>query len=153
MTGEVAAAQKVLAPYQKHMGLKLEAPIPLKQNQNQLQLAPYLIHGDCGIHNFIFRDKILGGVIDPTPMIGLPHYNVIYAFFSSPQDLKKETLDAGFSQMTAALPESSQLYKEVQIGLYQRLAICLKHHPADFPVYLEAWEYWNKTITQENFTS
>ena len=150
LTEEVTAAQEILTPYLRRAGLKLAAPVLYGQNQNRPQSMPYLIHGDCGVHNFIFREKKLAGVIDPTPILGFPHYDVIYAFFSSPHGLTKETLDAAFSELTSALPDRRQLYNEVQIGLYQRLAICVKHHPTDLPAYLEAWEYWKEIISSES---
>lgn len=59
---------------------------------------PYLLHGDCGVHNFIFNDGQLSGVIDPTPVIGDPIYDFIYAFCSSPDDLTKETIDTALSE-------------------------------------------------------
>ena len=150
---EVATAQEILAPYLRELGIELAAPSLNRQSQGFPQSLPYLIHGDCGIHNFIFQDKKLTGVIDPTPIYGFPHYDVIYAFFSSPEDLTRETLNAVFNEMAAILPDKRKLYEEVLIGLYQRLAICVKHHPADLPVYLNAWKYWKEIIGNESFDS
>ena len=52
----------------------------------------YLLHGDCGVHNFLFEGDSLAGIIDPTPVIGDPIYDLLYAFCSSPDDLTLETL-------------------------------------------------------------
>src|SRR5699024_4426790 len=59
----------------------------------------FLLHGDCGVHNFIFNNKQLTGVIDPTPVIGEPLYDLIYAFCSSPDDLTRETIDSAVSHL------------------------------------------------------
>ncbi|TXC92823.1 phosphotransferase [Metabacillus litoralis] len=120
----------------------------LEELKNQeSERRPMLLHGDCGVHNFIFNKRQLVGVIDPTPIIGYPLYDVIYAFCSSPDDLSKETLDLAVSYLTNKGERyPSILYKEVMIGLYLRLAACIKHHPCDFEKYLKAWFYWKKVI-------
>jgi aminoglycoside phosphotransferase (APT) family kinase protein len=101
---------------------------------------PYLLHGDCGVHNFIFQGGHLSGVIDPTPIIGDPLYDLIYAFCSSPDDLSKETIDFAVSYLLHK--RDNKLYQDVIIGLYLRLGTCRKHHPNDFEEYLKAWSYW-----------
>ncbi|WP_175537603.1 phosphotransferase, partial [Mycobacterium tuberculosis] len=66
----------------------------IKSEKNQ-----FLLHGDCGVHNFIFESVQLKGVIDPTPVVGDPLYDLIYAFCSSPDDLTKETIDLVLGQL------------------------------------------------------
>jgi hypothetical protein len=105
---------------------------------------PFFLHGDCGVHNFIFQDGKLCGVIDPTPVIGDPLYDLIYAFCSSPDDLTKETIDSASSHLVGK--GDFNLYEEVMIGLYLRLGTCLKHHPNDFEEYLTAWHYWKNIV-------
>ncbi len=105
------------------------------------------MHGDCGVHNFIFNDGELFGVIDPIPVIGDPIYDLIYAFCSSPDDLTKETIDSAVSQLMIKKEKNIPfLYEEVIIGLYLRLGTCIKHHPHDFEEYLKAWYYWKDLI-------
>lgn len=62
---------------------------------------------------------------------------------------KFTTLDAAFESFTLPLSDRQRLYKEVQIGLYQRSAICIKHHPADLPAYLQAWRYRERIFDSE----
>ncbi|WP_423800799.1 aminoglycoside phosphotransferase family protein [Neobacillus sp. SAB-20_R2A] len=112
---------------------------------------PYLLHGDCGVHNFIFNDGQLSGVIDPTPVIGDPLYDLIYAFCSSPDDLTKETIDSALSELMIKSENDSFKYLEVMIGLYLRLGTCIKHHPQDFEKYLKAWHYWKDIIKNTYF--
>lgn len=47
----------------------------------------YALHGDTGVHNFVFNEGGLMGVIDPSPMMGPILYDFTYAFCSSPDDL------------------------------------------------------------------
>ncbi|WYP27236.1 phosphotransferase [Alkalihalobacillus sp. FSL W8-0930] len=106
-------------------------------------VTPYVIHGDLGFHNFIFSENQLSGVIDPTPVFGDPLYDLIYAFCSTPEDLTKETLDGVVSFLNEDHKKDPYLlYGSVLIGLYLRLAACLKHHPDDIETYLKAWTYW-----------
>lgn len=107
----------------------------------------YLLHGDCGVHNFIFREKQLTGVIDPTPVIGDPLYDLIYAFCSTPDDLTEETINSAVEILHHSEKLSQQdVYEQVLIGLYIRIETCLVHHPHDFPDYLKAWKYWRSII-------
>jgi fructosamine-3-kinase len=112
-----------------------------------IKREPFLLHGDCGVHNFIFHDRQLKGVIDPTPLIGYPLYDLIYAYCSSSDDLTKETIDSVVSHLIIKDERNnSNLYEEVIVGLYLRLGACIKHHPNDFGEYLKAYYYWKKVI-------
>lgn len=107
----------------------------------------YLLHGDCGAHNFIFREKQLTGVIDPTPVIGDPLYDLIYAFCSTPDNLSEGTINAAVEVLHHSEKISQQdVYEQVLISLYIRIETCLVHHPHDFPEYLKAWEYWKDLV-------
>ncbi|AIK37545.1 aminoglycoside/hydroxyurea antibiotic resistance kinase family protein [Bacillus pseudomycoides] len=104
---------------------------------------PYVLHGDCGFHNFIFKEHKLYGVIDPLPVLGDPIYDLIYAFCSTPEDLTKETIDYVVEQCVFHKNTKGKvLYEEVLIGLYLRLETCIRHHPEDLEAYLIAWRYW-----------
>ena len=108
---------------------------------------PYLLHGDCGVHNFIFTEEKLTGVIDPTPVYGEPLYDLIYAFCSSPDDLTKETIQSAASLLKVYENKNDRLlYEEVLIGLFFRMATCVRHHPEDFEEYLKTWDYWRNIV-------
>ncbi|WP_242241966.1 phosphotransferase family protein [Bacillus cereus group sp. BfR-BA-01309] len=106
---------------------------------------PFLLHGDFGFHNFIFRKNRLHGVIDPLPVLGEPLYDLIYAFCSTPEDITKETIDYVMKQCVFHKQERD-LYEEIVIGLYLRIDTCLRHHPEDLEDYLVAWRYWMDEI-------
>lgn len=116
-------------------------------NRNREFKQPFLLHGDCGIHNFIFTEDKLTGVIDPTPVYGEPLYDLIYAFCSSPDDLTKETIQSATTLLqTYENKNDSFLYEEVLIGLYFRMGTCVRHHPEDLKEYLQAWDYWRNIV-------
>lgn len=106
---------------------------------------PFLLHGDFGFHNFIFRQNRLHGVIDPLPILGDPLYDLIYAFCSTPEDVTKETIDYVMKQCVFHKTERD-LYEEIVIGLYLCIETCLRHHPKDLEDYLVAWRYWMNEI-------
>ncbi|MBO1581489.1 phosphotransferase [Bacillus sp. XF8] len=107
---------------------------------------PYLLHGDCGFHNFIRKEHKLYGVIDPLPVLGDPIYDLIYAFCSTPEDLTREMIDEIVEKSIFRNRARNILYEEVAIVLYCRLDACLRHHPEDLAAYLKAWGYWMNQI-------
>jgi len=111
-------------------------------SKNEDQEVRYLLHGDTGVHNFVFHENSLVGVIDPSPMIGPMLYDFTYAFCSSPDDLNLETLMAAINLLHHESIEESRLIEEVIFQLYCRIGICIKLHPHDLEDYLKAWEYW-----------
>lgn len=106
----------------------------------------HLLHGDTGVHNFVFHESTLTGVIDPSPMVGPVIYDFTYAFCSSPDDLNLETLFATFDLLKHEPMEKSRLIEEVILQLYCRIGICVKVHPHDLEGYLKAWDYWKVLI-------
>ncbi|WP_145048877.1 phosphotransferase family protein [Paenibacillus xylanexedens] len=120
----------------------------LVQNMEEEREA-FLLHGDCGVHNFIFDGGRLQGVIDPTPVIGNPLYDVIYAFCSSPDELTIETFHSILDQIRFEREASlTRIYEKVLIGLYLRIGIAIKHHPSDLDSYLVSWQYWRNIVLQ-----
>jgi hypothetical protein len=113
----------------------------------------YLLHGDCGAHNFVFRGGRLSAVIDPLPMAGEPVFELAFAFVSWPGDLTLETiLPAAEALERAGLwrppPRKRRrlLIEEVVIALYSRVGTFVVNRPADVPAYLEAWAHWTDLL-------
>ncbi|WP_456271886.1 phosphotransferase [Bacillus sp. AK031] len=107
----------------------------------------FLLHGDCGIHNFLIDEGSLSGVIDPTPVVGPPIYDLLYAFCSSPDDLTADTILHCTSLLNPAEQiNTCDLFGEVLIILFIRLSTCLKHHPEDFREYEKAWTDWKEKV-------
>lgn len=102
----------------------------------------YGLHGDTGVHNFVFHEEKMAGVIDPSPIAGPILYDFTYAFCSSPDDLNVETLLCAYRELRIRPAGSGELILETAFQLYCRIAICLIHHPQDLPAYLEAWPAW-----------
>lgn len=141
---EIKEAQNVIGSRMEEAGHQLAAELVEKVGNDA---TPYLLHGDCGFHNFIFTEQGLAGVIDPAPVIGDPLYDFVYAFCSSADDLTKDTFDSAILYLKAAKDkEEAALYGNLLIGLYLRIASCSKHHPADLPLYFAAWSEWQKEL-------
>ncbi|MDM5155336.1 aminoglycoside phosphotransferase family protein [Bacillus sp. DX1.1] len=143
----VLTANQVLNSYLEKGAFDLVFELVHSPNRNPCDKEPYLLHGDCGIHNFIFKENQLNGVIDPTPVLGDPIYDLIYAFCSTPDDLTTETLNNAVSQFAFSENKRGKpLYEEVLILLYLRIETCIRHHPGDLEDYLKAWSYWVETV-------
>lgn len=107
----------------------------------------YYLHGDTGVHNFVYKGNKLNGVIDPSPLIGPKIYDFTYAFCSSPDSLDLSTLMSSFSLLTQDVPfHKERLLDEVLFQLYTRIGVCIKVHPHDLSGYLEAWREWRKHL-------
>ncbi|HEK9099988.1 aminoglycoside phosphotransferase family protein [Bacillus pfraonensis] len=118
-------------------------------NRTAYSDQPFLLHGDCGFHNFIFNEHTLYGVIDPYPVLGDPIYDLIYAFCSTPKELTRETIDEVVEKSVFHNRAREALYEEVVIVLYCRLDTCLRHHPENLEAYLQAWRYWMNLIHEQ----
>lgn len=119
--------------------------------RNQSSRTPYLLHGDCGFHNCLVMNDNLEGIIDPMPVVGYPIYDLVYAFCSTPDSLNRETIEPAAGLLKVGNEMSKQtLYEEVLIGLYFRIARCIKHHPQDLPIYLNAWSYWYEIVVEDS---
>ncbi|MFB7160222.1 hypothetical protein [Lysinibacillus sp. NPDC056232] len=107
------------------------------------QEEKYYLHGDTGVHNFVYFCNQLIGVIDPSPLIGPKIYDFTYAFCSSPDSLDLHTLFSSFSLWNGYEAfTKEQLLNEVVFQLYTRIGVCIKVHPHDLTGYMEAWEEW-----------
>ncbi|MNN65945.1 hypothetical protein D3C81_1814890 [compost metagenome] len=113
-------------------------------NIDSEQGGKYLLHGDTGVHNFVYNNSTLIGVIDPSPMVGPIIYDFLYAFCSSPDDINTETLFTAYDFLEQGNVDKSRLVEEVIIQLYCRIGLSVKHHPNDLTEYTKAWEYWKQ---------
>lgn len=111
------------------------------------QEEKYYLHGDTGVHNFVYLHNRLEGVIDPSPLIGPKIYDFTYAFCSSPDSLDLSTLFSAFSLWNGqASFTEERLLDEVLFQLYTRIGVCIKVHPHDLSGYMEAWKEWREYL-------
>lgn len=147
LMSRITESNKIVDSYLDKKDHTLILSIVNNSNQNIFQGEPFLLHGDCGVHNFIFNKGDLSGIIDPTPVFGDPLYDLIYAFCSSPDSLTKETISTAASHLNFLQKnDSHKIYEQVLVGLYFRLATCIRHHPNDLDEYLIAWNYWTSLV-------
>jgi aminoglycoside phosphotransferase len=111
------------------------------------QEEKYYLHGDTGVHNFVYSSNELKGVIDPSPLIGPRIYDFTYAFCSSPDSLDISTLMTPFSLWSGNDSlNKERLLDEVLFQLYTRIGVCIKVHPHDLSEYMEAWREWREYL-------
>ncbi|NLP49808.1 hypothetical protein [Bacillus sp. RO1] len=108
----------------------------------------YYLHGDTGIHNFVYNSNKLVGVIDPSPLIGPRIYDFTYAFCSSPDNMNIETLLPLFALWKDNTPLTEErLIGEVIFQLYTRIGTCIKVHPQDLSSYTKVWSQWREYLS------
>lgn len=108
------------------------------------QIVSFQSYGDTGVHNFVYNNETLIGVIDPSPMVGPIVYDFLYAFCSSPDDINPDTLFAAADLLEYGNIERTRLIEEALIQLYCRIGLSVRHHPNDLKEYIQAWEYWKQ---------
>ncbi|UVI27918.1 phosphotransferase family protein [Paenibacillus spongiae] len=126
-----------------------ELAAELAGNSSRVTGPFYHLHGDCGVHNFVFdEDRQLSGVIDPLPLIGQPMYDLAFAFCSSPDELTPDVIaEVVYDEAWPFSRDLKALYEEVAIALYNRIVTCTYHHPHDLRAYLNAWKQWRMIVT------
>ncbi len=118
----------------------------LKMNERQDD-EKYVLHGDLGVHNFVFEGEQLVGVIDPAPLVGPLIYDFTYAFCSSPDDLTVHMLLSFYDKIAVRFSISKErLLDECIFQLYTRIGVCIRVHPQDLPSYLEAWKEFSRHL-------
>ncbi|MFJ5790287.1 hypothetical protein ACIP9G_09355 [Lysinibacillus sp. NPDC093197] len=118
-----------------------------KLSAHHTQEEKYYLHGDTGVHNFVFLNNKINGVIDPSPLIGPKIYDFTYAFCSSPDSLTMNTLLSSFALWNSDSSFSKErLVDEVLFQLYTRIGVCIQVHPHDLDAYLGAWQEWRKYL-------
>ncbi|CAM4052832.1 phosphotransferase [Lederbergia lenta] len=140
LVGEINAAREIIGARLTDKDYELVKS--LAQKENRRNGKPYLLHGDCGVHNFLQKDNRLVAVIDPMPLAGPLIYELVFAFCSSPEQLTMEVIFEVAKELPNFQNDKKQLVEEVIIGLYIRMLRCIYHHPQDLPAYLNAWNYW-----------
>ncbi|MBO0586862.1 hypothetical protein [Sporosarcina sp. E16_8] len=132
-----------LLPHEDYYKVKSIVERIASDEQQELK---FLLHGDTGVHNFVFQHNRLTGIIDPSPIAGPIIYDFTYAFCSSPDDLDVETLLSVFSLLKQVPIGKVRLIEEVIFQLYTRIGVCVKVHPHDLEDYLKAWDYWRRLM-------
>lgn len=95
----------------------------------------YLIHGDFGVHNFLFNNNSLY-VIDPMGVVGDYLYDFYFAIFSSPLIFSKVGLDYILSFFDDDLEYKKAL---LVVVLYIRMSRAFKYDKDNFNKYLNLY--------------
>lgn len=131
-------------PYGDHERVELLLDKLISYNNSEVK---YYLHGDTGVHNFVYSNNQLKGVIDPSPLIGPKVYDFTYAFCSSPDHLNLETLLTSFNLWNKKPTfTEEQIIDEVVFQLYTRIGVCIDVHPHDLNGYLDAWKLWREYL-------
>ena len=106
---------------------------------NELNRYPFdkkLIHGDFGTHNFIKKDERFIAAIDPTPIIGDPTYDLLFALVSNVDLIPFLSLD----YLTRYTKEKKEkIIALLKVVLFCRICRCTKYNKEDLEYYLDFW--------------
>lgn len=112
-----------------------------RRKNHLLHNETYVLHGDLGVHNLLFEQGEIKGIIDPIPSIGRRVYELLYAFCSSPDDLSYTILKELCERLQLPI-SNEELVEDFMLALYSRIGTCITYHPKDLPSYVHAWNEW-----------
>jgi len=113
----------------------------VKKVYSGINSKPYLIHGDCGAHNLFFKsDGSISGVIDPCPILGLPEYDLMYAYCSESYEFNVSDFREALEIVRGESVSEGIAIEVLTIGLYQRIDISARVHPEDLDRYVVEWK-------------
>lgn len=96
-----------------------------------------LMHGDFGLHNMLFLDNKLTGIIDPQPLIGDPLYDFIFFIFSA----SKISSLININDIYNLIPNEpkEKINAMITIILFGRIARCIKYNLKDKDYFISLW--------------
>lgn len=143
---DIEYTQSVIGSHLAEEDHELVKEIHLRRSKRISREGLYVLHGDFGVHNFLFANGTLSGIIDPIPVIGRPLYDLLYAFCSSPDDLHFPILLHAVEQLHSGPVQTLELIEDTVLALYFRIGTCLIHHPEDLSEYVSAWNAWKRNL-------
>ncbi len=103
-----------------------------------------ILHGDLGIHNLLFKENELIGVIDPQPISGDRIYDYIFFIFSDIMFCKDVTIEQICNDLNK---EPIEKVKAMTILiLFDRIIRCVRHNLKDTNMYLEIWKKYSNVL-------
>ncbi|HEV8635433.1 MAG TPA: phosphotransferase [Chloroflexota bacterium] len=112
-------------------GGDLVAVLARRSRRRAARRPRFLLHGDCGVHNFLFRDGRLAAVIDPSPALGDPCFDVLHAACGWPDEYTPGALAALVARLpNVKAPRLRSLVEDAAVVLYWQTAACQRYHPA-----------------------
>ncbi|MFC5652235.1 phosphotransferase [Paenibacillus solisilvae] len=142
VTEDILYSESIIGSHLDAADHALVKDIHLRRQKRILRADLYVLHGDFGVHNFLFEEGKLYGIIDPLPKLGRRLYDVLYAFCSSPDGLHLPILVNAAEQLGNEPIQTHELIEDMIMALYFRIATCLLHHPEDLTLYQTAWKEW-----------
>lgn len=97
-----------------------------------------LMHGDFGMHNLLFFNGKLAGVIDPQPMLGDPLYDFIFCAFSNSK-IAKMVENLNIYEFVSNEPKIKVDAMIIYV-LFGRIARCVKYKLSDLDYFVKLFK-------------
>ena len=111
---------------------------------NKYPVNKVILHGDLGIHNLLFKNNDLVGVIDPQPIAGDCIYDYIFFIFSDLIFCKDTTMLKLYNDLQNEATEKIDAL--VILVLFDRIIRCVRHKSNNINEYLKLWENYTNQI-------
>ena len=100
-----------------------------------------LMHGDFGLHNLLFLNGELVGIIDPQPLIGDALYDFIFCVLSDENVAKPEIISNIYNYVSNEPKEKVDAM--ILFVLFGRIARCVKYNLEELNYFVELWNKIN----------
>ncbi len=123
--------------YLKELSIDKESLIAAVRCLRDYPFRKRLLHGDFGLHNFIYKNNRLVGIIDPQGLVGDPLYELLFAVASNLEFLGWSSLEKIAEMADEPMEKVKCMMK---IVLYCRIARSVKYEEARVEEYLRIYK-------------
>ena len=103
-----------------------------------------ILHGDLGMHNLLFMNNKLAGIIDPQPIAGDRIYDYLFFIFSDILFCKNISLAQIYNDLEGENIE--KINALIVLILFDRIIRCIRHNLFDIEEYLKLWDTYSNII-------
>lgn len=100
-----------------------------------------LMHGDLGLHNMLFLNSELVGIIDPQPLIGDALYDFIFCVLSDENIAEPKIISNIYNYIPSEPKE--KIDAMVLFVLFGRIARCVKYNLSEKNHFIDLWNKLN----------
>lgn len=98
-----------------------------------------LLHGDLRVENFIFKNSLLVGIIDPYPMIGDPRFDILFFLVSTPEMVQNLKLHK-IHKLIKLDRDSTKTLLELVVCVKLKRIIKYSNEPQNIEFYKNLWQ-------------
>lgn len=136
--------------WRKEYALKLLSKDEYSKVQKAMQIIgeykfkQVILHGDLGVHNLLFLNNELTGIIDPQPVAGDRMYDYIFFIFSDTRICNNIKLEEIYQDFTNE--PIKKIKALIILILFDRIIRCVRHNLPEITTYIDLWKKFSNIL-------